>query len=259
MKQRTAKLLRVLTAAAVCHLTASMLPLHTAAATVEDVYDAMRRIGLPESMIQEAKLQYQNTPHDDAGMTINDNYFTYDVWADMVELYEDEIWDEVGNQFGVSKEAIKDAAQNETPVQPSVAPEKPFASMTLEEKQAYIASLPENERAAFLAGMTTAERNSILKQMPAQSQANIADGFISLGEQLGMHVSVDQLDSNGINYSVRNSEGTLIDVSSVGTSVDDTGWNLTLPVLTSSGMILLSVCGLAAVGMGRKRKDVCNG
>ena len=258
MKQKTARLLRVLTAAAVCHLAAALLPMHAAAATVEDVYDAMRRIGLPESMIQEARLQYQNTEHDDAGMNINGNYFTYDVWADMVELYEDEIWEEVGKQFGVTKEAIKDA-KNDAPAPPSVEPEKPFVSMTLEEKQAYIASLPENERAAFLAGLTTTERNSIIKQMDTEGKANIADGFISLGEQLGMHVSVDQLDSNGINYSVRNSEGTLIDVSSVGTAVDDTGWNMTVPVLTGSGMILLAVGGLAAVSRGGKRKDVCNG
>ena len=59
-----------------------------------------------------------------------------------------------------------------------------------------------------------------------------------------MHISVDQLDGNGINYSVRSSDGTLIDVSNVGTTVDDTGWNTTVPVLAGSAMILGAVGGL---------------
>ena len=257
MNRKKTRMLRLLTAAAVCRMTAALLPLHGSAATIEDVYDAMRRIGLPESMVQEAKNQYQTTEHDDAGMNINGNYFTYDVWADMVELYEDEIWEEVGKQFGVSKDQIKEATQNPEPQTPSVEPEKPFASMSLEEKQAYIASLPEEERAAFLAGLSTADRNSIIKQMDTESKANIAEGFIGLGEQLGMHVSVDELDSNSISYSVRNSEGTLIDVSSVGNTVDNTGWDMTLPVLAASGMILLAVGGIAVIT--KKQEEPCNG
>lgn len=253
-KGKTMKQTQIYTAAAAGLLCTALLPLHAAASSVEDVYAAMRRIGLPESMVQEAKIQYQNTEHDENGMSINGNYFTYDVWADMVELYEDEIWNEVGNQFGVTKEAIKEAAAAEpedTPAQTD--PE--FVQMTLEEKQAYVAAMPEEERASFIAGLSTAERNSIIKQMSADSQANIASGFIALGEQLGMHVSVDQLDGSGINYSVRNSDGTLIDVSTVGTGVDDTGWNTTVPVLSACAMILGAVGGVAYFALRTRREE----
>lgn len=260
MKRKQSKLLCGVSAAAAMLLGTAALPLHAAAASVEDVYAAMRRIGLPESMIQEAKIQYQNTEHDDAGMSVNGNYFTYEVWADMVELYEDEIWEEVGRQFGVSGSDIKDAAQNPTePATPADPPAqtagKSFIDMTLEEKKAYVESLPESERAAFLAGLSTAERNSIIKQMSPDSQANIADGFIELGEQLGMHVSVDQLDGSGISYSVRNSDGTLIDMSSVGTAVDNTGWNTTVPVLGAGAMILGALGGLALLTRRTDRED----
>ena len=258
--------------------------------SVEDVYDAMRRIGLPESMIQEAKNQFQTTQHDEEGMTINETYYPYDVWADMVELYEDDIWNEVGRQFGVSGEEIREekrrqeaerpaetvSAQPEatapadpntppavttqttaapSPVTVSVQTQIPFINMTMEEKRDYIGSLPEAERAPFIASLTTAERNSIIKQMDTSSQANIANGFIGLGEQLGMHISVDRIGSGGIDYSVRNSSGTLIDVSSVGTSVDDTGWDTTLPVLGGSGMILAAVGGLTLMTRKSRREE----
>ena len=280
MKHTRKKLTAGISAAAAVLLCGAAMPFAASAESVEDVYEAMRRIGLPESMVQEAKIQYQNTEHDDEGMTINETYLTYDVWADMVELYEDDIRNEVGKQFGVSGEAIKEAAEAERSQQPaetlpasensaapaetapaktekpavSVEPPKPFVNMTLDEKKDYVASLPETERAGFIAGLSTSERNSVIKQMSKDSQANIASGFIQLGEQFGMHISVDQLDGSGINYSVRNGDGTLIDVSSVGTTVDDTGWDTTVPVLAGSAMILGAVGGLILLTR-RQRKE----
>lgn len=280
MKHTRKKLTAGISAAAAVLLCGAAMPFAASAESVEDVYEAMRRIGLPESMVQEAKIQYQNTEHDDEGMTINETYLTYDVWADMVELYEDDIRNEVGKQFGVSGDAIKEAAEAERSQQPaetqpasensaapaetapaktekpavSVEPPKPFVNMTLDEKKDYVASLPETERAGFIAGLSTSERNSVIKQMSKDSQANIASGFIQLGEQFGMHISVDQLDGSGINYSVRNGDGTLIDVSSVGTTVDDTGWNTTVPVLAGSAMILGAASGLILLTR-RQRKE----
>ena len=232
--------------------------------TVEDVYDAMRRIGIPETMIQEARVQYQNTEHDKDGMKIKDKYYTYDVWADMVELYEDDIWENVGKQVGVSGAEIKQAAQEKKKREdsgstekwePSVLPEKPFVNMTLEEKKAYISSLPQEERARFLVEISVHERNSIIKQMDRQSQADLASGFIDLGKDLGMNISVDNLGADGIDYSVRNEDGALVVASTVGVSIDDTGWDTTVPVLTGALMILGAVGGIAYFGLRMRRGE----
>lgn len=272
MNNRKNKLIAHIAAAAAVLLCGAALPFSVSASSVEDVYAAMRRIGLPESMIQEAKIQYQNTEHDENGMSVNGNYFTYDVWADMVEIYEDDIWNAVGAQFGISGEDIKNATTDTTPQQTApaettstttvaetptepVQTEKAFINMTLEEKQAYVASLPESERAAFLANLSTSERNSIIKQMDMDSQATIANGFIELGKELGMNITVGKFDGDGISYSVRNSEGTLIDVSSVGTTVDDTGWDTTIPVLGSSAMILSAVGGLTLFTRKQRKEE----
>ncbi len=271
MKTIRKRLFAVLPAAV---LAACALSLHSAAeGSVEDVYNAMRRIGMPETMIQEAKTQYRNTPHDENGMEVNGNYFTYDVWADMVELYEDDIWNEVGKQFNVTGSDIKaqmkttapdpqetgGSAETQTTAVPLPVPEKPFINMTLEEKQDYVESLPENQRAAFLASLSTSERNSVIKQMDTDSQANVMSGFIGLGEQLGMHISVDQIGGEGISYSVRNSDGDLIDANSVSAAADDTGWNMTVPVLGGSLMTLAAFGGLAWLCIRSKKQEAFDG
>ncbi len=282
MKKSIQRLITVTASACASLLLASAGSLHAGASgSVEDVYNAMRLIGMPESMIQDAKTQFQNTPHDSEGMTINKTYYTYDVWADMIEIYQDDIWDEVAKQFNLTGEQLRKSYETATAppatsadpqgsgstattattlittTQPSVTTDKPFVSMTLEEKKAYVASLPEEERAAFVAGLSNHERNSIIKQMDPAAQANVMHGFIQAGEQLGMHVSVDSIGTeNGINYSVRNSDGTLIDSASLGGGVDATGWDMTVPVLVSAGAVLLSAGGFVWIALrSRKRPE----
>ena len=230
----------------------------SATGSVEDVYDAMRRIGLPESMIQDAKVQYQNIPHDADGMSINGTYYTYSVWADMVDIYQDDIWNEVAGEYGLSGEQVRKSYETATqPVAgktaettcitttlPSVTTNKPFVSMTREEKQTYIASLPEEERVAFVAGLSTAERNSIIKQMDPQQKANIMHNYIALGDQFGMHITVDDISNGSISYSVRDEDGKLIDSNSLGADADETGWDLTRPILLATGCVLISVGGV---------------
>lgn len=268
--------LKRLTAAAASVGAAMMLSaagmLHVSAeGSVEDVYEAMRRIGM-DFMIPNAKSQYQNTPHDANGMTINGHYYTYDVWVDMIEIYEDDIWDEVAKEFGMTGEELKKSKQTTpspattttgngsggtvtttttaTTAKVTNAAGKTFIQMTLEEKKAYVASLPPEERAAFIANLSNAERNSILKQMDPASQANVMQSFVKAGEDLGLHITVDDIGSgNGISYSVRDSEGKLIDATSIGAGVDDTGWNLTVPVLAAAGTLVVSVTGLVWLAM----------
>ncbi|MBQ8920764.1 MAG: hypothetical protein IJ060_01205 [Oscillospiraceae bacterium] len=282
MKKKIQRLITFAASAGASLLLAAGSTLHAGASgSVEDVYNAMRRIGMPESMVQDAKTQFQNTSHDAEGMTINNTYYTYDIWADMVEIYQDDIWDEVAKQFDLTGDQLKKSYETATvppttgtdaqgtgssattattaitTTQPSVTTDKPFTSMTLDEKKAYVASLPEEERAAFVAGLSTSERNSIIKQMDPDAQANVMQGFIQAGEQLGMHVSVDSIGGgNGISYSVRNSDGTLIDSASLGGGVDETGWDLTVPVLVSAGAVLLSAGGFVWIALlGRKHRE----
>ena len=245
--------------------------------SVQDVYAAMRQIGMPEGMINQAKNAYQSHPemHDANGMTINGQYASYADWADMVIVMEDTIWRKVAEQFGVDVATVREYAKekysgkttkkassdSEAQQQTTTEAEKErpsdmkFIKMTAEEKKAYIQSMPEDERAKFLAGLTTAERNSILKQMSTDDKADIMSQFADIGKQMGMNVTVDKIDGNDISYSVRDADGTLIDSSSIGTRTDDTGWDLTVPVLISLTAVLLSAGGLVWMSRSMTKRE----
>ena len=250
--------------------------------SVEDVYAAMRGIGMSEAMVQQAKNMYQTTPHDAEGMEINGHYATYTVWAEYVYIYEDQIWEIIDEQFlttpassaatttvtTTTTAAASDAASGTTAVTSvstattrSAEERKAFINMTLEEKKAYVSSLPAEEQQEFLRSLTTSERNSIIKQLDTESQAEIAQGFIDLSKQLGMNVTVDSIGGGSIDYSVRDSDGNIIDISTIGTQVDDTGWDTTLPVLGACGAILTAAAGLTLNTLRSKKReeDAANG
>lgn len=222
----------------------------SAAATIEDVWQAMADAGMPDAFILDTRNQYPNSVHDASGMELNGIYHSYDEWVTLIhENGAEYVWSIIAEEMCVPVEDLIayynkkiDPAQDEPAYEPSAQPEKPFSEMTLEEKRAFIASLPEDERAAFLVNLSPEERNSILKQLDPDKKQDVLAGVVDLGKQMGMTVTVDDADS--YKFSVRDKNGTLIDSASFGLTVDPTGWNTTAPVLAASGMILLSLGGM---------------
>lgn len=247
-----------------CAAAASLAVPVSAAATIEDVWQAMSEAGMPEAFILDTRNQYPNSVHDDKGMEMNGVYRTYEEWVTLIHengaMY---VWSVIAEEMCVPVEALIEhynqksdpSHQDDPPYEPSVKPEKPFAEMTLEEKRAYVASLPEEERAAFLANLSPEERNSILKQLDPDKKQDVVQGVVDLGKQMGMTVTVDDADS--FRFSVRDRNGNLVDSASFGLTVDPTGWNTTAPVLAASGMILLSLGGM--LYLIRKQEETGNG
>ena len=236
-------------------------------ATEEDVYTALAEIGMPARFIQQARNDAHSPDNyrDEDGMEMNGFYNTYDAWVQIIrEKGQDEIWNAYSIATGVPVEALKAkfAEQTDNPdapeFVPSVEPEKPFAEMTLEEKCAYLDSLPEDERAAFLVNLTPEERSSLIKQLePAQKQ-DIVNGLVELGQEMGMNLSLEDADS--LRFQVRDKNGRLIDSASLGPSVDPTGWNTTVPVMGGSAMILLALGGFGLIlRRSGRQEDQSNG
>lgn len=256
------KLRGILSAAAVL-LASAALSITAGAATVEDVYAAMAEAGMPASFIQDVKNQFPHTVHDENGMEMNGEYRSYGEWVTVIrENGAKYVWGTIADEMGVSAEDImqyyenKQADEPGEPYAPTVEPEKPFAQMTLEEKRAYVDALPESERAEFLANLTPEERTSILKQLDPEQKQNVISGMVELGQQMGMTVTVD--DTESFKFSIRDQSGTLIDATSFSLSVDPTGWNTTVPVLLSTGMIALGAGGLILLTF-RKKEENSNG
>ena len=117
--------------------------------------------------------------------------------------------------------------------------------VSIEEKRAYLDSLSEEERAEFLVHLTPEERSSLIRQLEPEQKKEIAGGLVELGQEMGMNLSVEDVDS--LRFQVRDKNGRLIDSATLGTTVDPTGWNTTVPVLGGSAMILLALGGFAVM------------
>lgn len=257
----------------ICAAVMLTAPVSAESASVDDVFQALENAGMPDAFIQDTRNLYQTAPHDENGMELNGQYRSYDEWVAIIN--QDgavTIMSAIADAFGIPAEELLEhynmqtqppESGQDTPVTttefvPSVEPEQPFADMTLDEKRAYIAGLPEDERAAFLANLTPEERNSILKQLEPEKKEQIVGGLIEIGQEMGLNVTVENIDD--LRFNVRDENGTLIDAAGFGLTVDPTGWNTTVPVLAGSGMILLSLGGLMLLyRMTGKQEDTQHG
>lgn len=124
-------------------------------------------------------------------------------------------------------------------------PKSDFINMSLEEKQNYVASLTEESRITFMETLTTEERNSIIKQLPVEDKAALVQTYVDTASDMGMNVAVDSIEGSDVSLTIRNDEGQIIGKAAVGSIVDETGIDHTVPLLTALGTALL-----AAVGFG---------
>lgn len=227
-------------------------------ATEEDIYRALEEIGMPQSFIITTRnnANSPDTYRDEDGMEMNGAYNTYDEWVRIIrEEGQDGIWNAYSIATNTPVELLKqkyaemDAQMKADPEAPAYVPpkepEKPFAEMSLEEKRAYLDSLSEEERAEFLVHLTPEERSSLIRQLEPEQKKEIAGGLVELGQEMGMNLSVEDVDS--LRFQVRDKNGRLIDSATLGTTVDPTGWNTTVPVLGGSAMILLALGGFAVM------------
>lgn len=119
--------------------------------------------------------------------------------------------------------------------------------MTPEQKQDYVSGMTQQEQKEFLENMSNEDRNSYLKDLGLSDKADMLQGFLNIGESLGMNFSIDTIDDDTIIVSARDADGNLKDVMTFGNEVEATGKPHTVPVLLAGGMIVLAVGGLGAL------------
>lgn len=119
-----------------------------------------------------------------------------------------------------------------------------FIKMTLEEKQAYVASLPEAEREEFMRTLSAEELKSIVKQLPTDDKAAIVDKFVQAGDAMGVKVTVNEITDDNVSMALRDKNGQLIDVAAVGVIVEDTGYDYTLLYTISGVCVIIAAAGL---------------
>lgn len=110
-----------------------------------------------------------------------------------------------------------------------------FSEMTEEEKKEYVQNLSD------------AEKKEIIKNLDTDKQLEIIDTLIGVGAELGINISLENLTDDKLEYSVRDENGQVLDISSMGNNVDDTGIDYTVLYIAAAGVILFSACGLAVM------------
>ncbi len=123
-----------------------------------------------------------------------------------------------------------------------IEPDK-FINMTLDEKRDYISSLPAEQQTDFFNSLSPEELNSVVKQLPTDDKAQVMQLFIEAGEGMGVNLTVDEMSDDKISMSMRNKNGELVDVASVGVIVENTGYDYRGIFALSGGLLLLAVGG----------------
>ena len=179
--------------------------------TADDVAAKARQAGWPENLIQTGYNQWASGEYTQAQLDE-----AYNSVCDYNEQTEEFIY----NSFGIDPvEARKKAAQQatEAETQPdaqndnqNVSPadnsstyisDSDFINMSMEEKQEYVNSLPDEQKTDFINSLSTEARNSIIKQLPTQDKAAIMQKYIDTADTMGMHVTVDNIGEKDISVS----------------------------------------------------------
>ena len=225
--------------------------------TADDVAAKARQAGWPENLIQTGYNQWASGQYTQA--QLDEAYYSVTDYNDQTEEF-------IYNQFGLDPaEAKKKTAEKttEAETQPETQTENAnsapaentdayisdgdFINMSMEEKQAYVNSLPDEQRTDFINSLSTEARNSIIKQLPTQDKAAIMQKYIDTADTMGMHVTVDNIGEKDISVVVRNEDGVVIDKTAIGVVIDETGISHTKPLAAAGIGILISIAGFSGL------------
>ena len=249
------------------------------AATEADVIAAARAAGFPETYVQQganylAGTEYTSEQYD----KMVDALLGYTGRTDEAirqYLGEDEVPDSSseeqatsGGEQASSGEQPASEGQNvnseseggtgEQPASQGAAANAAPAAEQKDEKTDF-SKMTEAEKDEYIKNMSQAEKNQILKNLDKEKQMEIINSMIDASSALGMNVSVDSFSKDKIEYSIRDDKGSVVDISSIGVIVDDTGIDYTALYLTAAGVVLASAAGIIIMSRslgGGKSKEL---
>ncbi len=233
--------------------------LSASATTVSDVIAYAYEVGLPESTIQQCINQYSSGTYTseqcDAAIAALASWAAERDSA-IEDVLDGDTTSESETTTATTDESSTDATTTTTVIETPT--ESEFIDMSLDEKVAYVNSLSEEERTEFIDNMSTDVRNSFLKQLDTDTQLEIVASLVDVGDALGVSFSVDSITDDALAISARDEDGNLIDVTTFGDSVEETGIPYTKPILLGVGAILLAIAGFFAIfRLTNKKQNDC--
>ena len=215
------------------------------ATTVDDVAAVARSYGYSEENIQEGYNEYYSHPEDYP--------------SDRLDMVIEKLHD-AGEQMITTGPQVVDpvvtttvAAVNDD-TNPAVGSDlitvtagdgttftrisrEAFINMSYDDKMAYLRTFTPAQQQAFIDDLSPEEYRSLMKQSPAEQKVKIVDKLSQAAEEMGLNITVDEVTDDSLTLAMRNDKGELVNVSTAGTTVEDTGYDRR-GILAAAGVLI---------------------
>lgn len=104
--------------------------------------------------------------------------------------------------------------------------------------------MTDEEKKEFVQNLSDSEKKEIIKNLDTDTQLEIIDSIIGVGSELGINVTLETLTDDKLEYSIRDENGQVLDITGMGNIVDNTGFDYTVLYISAAAVILLSSSGL---------------
>lgn len=228
---------KIITAIITAAITAvSFSAISASAATVDEVAEVARSYGIPEEDIQAGYNEYYSKPeayppekldqaiaklHETGGVIISTGVYDPGYVRTTTSAAAAE---ETGNTTTSEADTSVSLTADDGSTFTRVSAEE-FINMSYDEKMAYISSFPQDKQQVIINNLTPAEYKSLIKQSPSDKKMEIVHSLSGAADEMGLVVTVDEVSDDSLTVSMRNDEGKLVNVSSAGATVEDTGYD----------------------------------
>lgn len=114
---------------------------------------------------------------------------------------------------------------------------KDFIALSYEDKMKYISSFTPEQQQAIINSLSPEEYQSILKQSPVDQKAQIVDKLSDAVEEMGLNINVDDISDDSLTISIINKDGELVNRTTAGDTVENTGYNRSMLFATAGGLL----------------------
>ena len=127
-----------------------------------------------------------------------------------------------------------------------------FIAMTYEQKMEYIRSFTPEQQQAIIDNLSPEEYRSLMKQTPADQKLQIVNTLSEAANAMGINITVDEITDDSLTIAMRNDKGELVNVSTAGAKVEDTGYDRRMLFAVAFSLIAF---GLSSVYYVLKRMN----
>ena len=129
-----------------------------------------------------------------------------------------------------------------------------FISMSYDDKMAYVHSFTPEQQQAIIDDLSPEEYRVLMKQSPAEQKLKVVEKLSEAAGEMGINITVDELTDDSLTVAMRNDKGELLNISTAGVAVDDTGYDRRGLLAASAAFIGIGITS-AFILMRRMKKN----